>query len=422
VDESFTPLAFAGPRRRSRALVLIGGGLVALVGIGLGALWLLGGVKPERAAATTTQKPAAPAAPAADAGLVTLRAVAQQNIGLEDVTVAAQPIVRTVRATGLVGADETRVVRVRPLSRGRLTETKVELGSKVRAGQVIASYDNIEAGDLSGQLAIAQAGLAQARAEADTTRRSVERARELLAIGGIARADLERRTADHARATAALRTQEAEIARLQDRMRRFGVSSTPSGGVTPILAPIDGIVIRIDGVPGELVDAEREIFTIADLATLWVQADVLEKDLTWIEPGLEARVAVAGHPDRRFVGRVSYVAQMLDPKTNTARVRCTVANTDGALRLNMFATVEIAVPTGHAGIAVPPGAVQYVDQKPAVFVRREAESFELRPVRLGVEDREWVEIAEGLTAGEAVVTAGSLILKAQLLRSRLADD
>jgi cobalt-zinc-cadmium efflux system membrane fusion protein len=419
VDESLRSLPYGGPRRRSRALPLALG-LAIVVVLAAGA-WLIGWppAAPEHAAPQT----AATAAPAAADAPVRMSALAQRNIGLAVATAARQPIVRTVRATGLVGFDETRVVRMRPLSRGRLTATNVELGSKVKAGQVIATYDNIEFGDLSGQLAVAQAGLAQARAEADTARRAVERARELLAIGGIARADLERRTAEQARAIAALRTQEAEIARVQERLRRFGAGGTPtSTGASPIMAPIDGVVIKIDAVPGELVDVEREIFTVADLATLWVQAEVLEKDLGLVEAGQAAGVAVAAQPDKRYPAQVSYVAQVLDPKTNTARVRCVVANPDGALKLNMFASVEIAVPAGRQAITVPPAAIQYVDEKPVVFVRRDAESFERRTVAVGIEERGWVELADGVEPGEAVVTTGSFQLKSILLRDRIAND
>jgi cobalt-zinc-cadmium efflux system membrane fusion protein len=335
-----------------------------------------------------------------------------------------RPILRTVRATGLVGFDDTRVARIRPLTRGRLLETRVELGTRVQAQQILATYDHVEISDLTGQLAVARAGLARARAEADAMGKALDRNRELLAIGGVARAELERRSADAARADAGVRAQEAEIAMIGEKLRRFGVASSAAARTagSPIQAPIDGIVVKIDVVPGEIVDVDRELFTIADLSTVWVQADVLEKDLGLIRPGLDASIGVAGHPDRRFAGRVNYVADMLDPQTNTARVRCAVANPDGALKLNMFASVEIAVPTGRAAATVPPGALQYVDEKPVIFVRKSPDGFERRDVRLGVEARDWIEILDGVTPDEAVVTTGSFQLKSILLHDRIAGD
>lgn len=339
--------------------------------------------------------------------LATVKPYSLAGIGV--LAVSKQEVVLRKRATGLVMADETRLVRVRPLSRGRLTEMKVELGSRVGAGDVIAVYDNIESGDLSGQLAIARAGLAQARAEADTERRAVERARELSEIGGIPKADLERRTADHARAVAALRTQEAEIARIQARLRRAGINGA-QGEQSTLVSPIDGVVIKIDAAAGELVDTEREVFLIADLRTVWVQAEVLERDLGLVVPGLAVEVSVGGYSDRPFAGQVAYVGQILDPKTNTVRVRCVVANESGALRLNMFARVEFIAPTGREAVMVPAGAIQLLDGKAVVFVRRDAESFELRTVERGIEERGWVEIAGGLNPGDAVVTTGSFEL------------
>jgi cobalt-zinc-cadmium efflux system membrane fusion protein len=330
--------------------------------------------------------------------------------------------VRTVRATGIIGADETKVVRIRPVSRGRLLQTSVELGSRVKAGQVIATYDNFEIGDLSGQLAIAQALLAQAHAEAEMAHKAVARTRELLESRAAAHADLERRVAEEARAVAALRTQEAEIGKLNEKLRRFGVAGGKASTASPIQSPIDGVVVKIDVVPGETIDVEREIFTIADLSTVWAQAEVMEKDLAVIEPGQEVAVTVAAYPERRFEGRVSYVAAMLDPKTNTVRVRSALANPDGSLKLNMFAAVEIAVPTGREAVTVPPSAVQYVDDKPVVFVRKAPEEFERRYVRVGLEQRGWVEIAEGVQAAETVVTAGSFQLKSILLRDRISNN
>jgi len=417
VEASFPSAPFADTMRRRRVRRgLLALALVLSVGGAAAALLL-----PRGREAAPARAPAAAAPSATETNLVSMPEIAQRNIALATVPAVVAPIVRSVRATGMVGFDETRVVRMRPLARGRLLQTRVELGSRVRKGDVLATYDNVETGDVSGERAVAQAGLAEARVEAETAARALERARELLAIGGTARADVERRTADAARAQARVQTRQAEIAKLDEKLRRFGVAPT-GREATPILAPIDGIVVKIGVVPGEMVDIDREAFTIADLSSVWVQADVLETDLALIRPGQAAAIGVAAYPDRRFAGTVAYVAEMLDPKTNTARVRCRVDNADGALKLNMFAGIEIAVPTGHDGVTVPPAALQDVDGQPVVFVRTGAERFERRNVGVGVEARGWVELTDGVAAGEPVVANGSFALKSILLRDRIAGD
>ena len=423
MDESVRSLALGRPVRRSRRLALALGTLLLLAG-GAALVVRLSGVLAPQPAATQRVTPAlataaSPAAVATDE--LVMSALAQRNIGLADAPAARRAIVRTVRATGLVGFDDTRVVRVRPLARGRLIDIRIALGARVSAGQVLATYDPIELSELTGRLAVARAELARAQAGAEAARQALERARQLVAVGAAARADLELRTADATRASAAVRARDGEIAALGEQLQRFGAGGPHAGGGV-LRAPIDGVVVKLDMVGGELVDVDRELLTIADLSTVWVQADVPESDLPLVGAGQDAAVAVAGYPDRRFAGRVAYVADMLDPRTNTARVRCAVANPDGALKLNMFATVEIAAPAGRDGVTVPAGALQQVDGKPVVFVRRGPERFERRDVRLGVESRDWVEIADGVAAGETVVTAGSFELKSILLHDRLGGD
>jgi cobalt-zinc-cadmium efflux system membrane fusion protein len=218
-----------------------------------------------------------------------------------------------------------------------------------------------------------------------------------------------------------VRARDAEIAALGEQVQRFGATGERAAAGA-IRAPIDGVVVKLDMVAGELVDPDRELLTIADLSTVWVQADVMETDLALVAPGQAAAIAVAGWPDRRFAGRVAYVADMLDPRTNTARVRCAVANPDGALKLNMFAAIEIAAPAGRDGVTVPPAALQEVDGKAILFVRRGPERFEPREVRPGVATPDWVEITAGVAAGETVVTDGGFQLKSVLLRDRIDGD
>lgn len=389
---------------------------VLLFVAGSAGLWWFRSAPPTRAKAST---PDLRAEGDAAGTSVTIGRDRQDKLGF--VTAAKQPIVRVLRATGLVLPVDSRVVRIRPLSHGRLSETRVELGSKVYAGQVLAAYDNTESVDLIAQLTVAQAGLAQARAEAETERRGLERARELLTIGSISRADLERRTADQARAAAGVKAHEAEIVRIQERQRRLG-SRQAATNLSPLVSPIEGIVIQIGAVPGELIDTDKEVFIVADLTTVRVQADVRDVDFALLAPNLTAAISVRGHPDRQFPGQVTSIGQMLDAKTHTVPVRVTVENPDGALRLNMFASIEIIVPTGRNSVMVPYEAIQTVDDKPIVFVRGVADRFDRRGVELGFQDRSWVELADGVAPDDRVVTTGAEQLKSILLRDRVVPS
>ncbi|HYZ31317.1 MAG TPA: efflux RND transporter periplasmic adaptor subunit, partial [Crenalkalicoccus sp.] len=186
-----------------------------------------------------------------------------------------------------------------------------------------------------------------------------------------------------------------------------------------MVAPFAGAILAIGATPGELVDTNREFFTLADLSFLWVYADVPARELGAVRPGARATLTVDAYPGRRFEGRVAYVADQLDPRTGTARVRCEVPNPDGALRINMFGTVAIEERLGRDGILVPDAAIQLVDGEPTVFLRTGPERFERRVVRTGLREDGQVEVTQGLEGGEKAVTQGSFQLKSALLHSRV---
>jgi cobalt-zinc-cadmium efflux system membrane fusion protein len=161
--------------------------------------------------------------------------------------------------------------------------------------------------------------------------------------------------------------------------------------------------------------------TVADLSTVWVQADLYEKDIHAVREGERAEVMVASYPDRVFAGKVAYIGDVLDPATRTAKVRVEVANPNDMLKLEMFATVQIATPATRSAIAVPANAIQMVDEGSVAFVKRGGDRFEKREVRLGSRSGEWVQVLEGLEAGEVVVTEGSFLLKSELRKGELRE-
>jgi cobalt-zinc-cadmium efflux system membrane fusion protein len=195
----------------------------------------------------------------------------------------------------------------------------------------------------------------------------------------------------------------------------------PANSLGAVVAPFDGIIHAIGAVPGELVDTTRQLFSLADLSTVWVYVDVAEQDLGAVKVGEDVSLSVVAYPGRVFAGRVAYIPDQIDPRSGTARVRCEVPNPDGALRANMFAMADIKSPLGRDGIMVPDSALQEIDGKSVVFTRGAPGHFDRHVVRLGLRSGGFTEIVEGLAAKATVVTDGSFWLKAALTQSSIPD-
>jgi cobalt-zinc-cadmium efflux system membrane fusion protein len=181
-------------------------------------------------------------------------------------------------------------------------------------------------------------------------------------------------------------------------------------------------VVTMAGITlGEVVDTNREAFTVADPSQIQVLANLYGQDIATVKAGDQATVEapVPAHP--RFEGRVRSVNAAIDPMTNTAPARIEIANPDGTLRANMFVSVEIAADLGRDGVTVPAGAIQQSEGGPIAFVRTGDDRFEKRDLTLGVQRADWVEVTSGIQAGETVATQGSFGLKAILMRALLGS-
>jgi cobalt-zinc-cadmium efflux system membrane fusion protein len=131
---------------------------------------------------------------------------------------------------------------------------------------------------------------------------------------------------------------------------------------------------------------------------------------------------VASYPQETFGGRITHVADAIDPETRTAKVRCLVGNQSGLLKLEMFATVEMPVEGTVAVLAVPSSSIQQIEGRAVVFVRASETEFLKREVQTGVESQGYTEIRSGLTRGEPVVTRGSFVLKTAFLRHLIGEQ
>ena len=356
--------------------------------------------------------------------LIEIGIEAQKQVGLEVATAAVESLNELIQVTGTVQPIDRQIGHIRPLASGRLQEVFARVGDRVAAGQPLAQLDTIEAGDLSSQYLSAQADLKKIQAQHATALKQLERNRHLVEIGAASQKDLESSQAEEEALQASISAQENLITGLSVRMRRLGVDgeNPRTSSMTAIRSPFAGVVIKAAAAPGEVVDPTSELFQVADLSRVWVQADVYEKDIGRIRAGQMATISVDTYPGETFSGKMTYVGDILDPQTRTVKVRCEVPNPGTKLRLDMFASVSLPTTFTRRALAVPSSAVQQVENDTVVFVQHDSTQFEKRVVRLGKTAGDWIEVASGLQNGEKVVSHAAFFVKSTLLKNQLGGE
>ena len=365
--------------------------------------------------ATTTSAPVpapAPARPASDGAAKPLQLtpaeLQQEHIRVETLQLAE--VDAPLALTGTLRANQDRLTKVVPRLPGRIVSVAVALGAQVQAGQALAVLESIALGE-------ARSAVLQARSEASVTHAERVRTEKLAAEDIVPRKTYLRAKADAERAGAALRA-------ATDKLRMLGMAPTGTGdrpeAVYTLVAPFAGTVIDKQAVPGTFVDKEP-LFTLGDLSTLWVVADVFERDLSRVAVGSAATVTVAAYPQDVFPGRLIYLSDVLDEATRTVKTHIEVANPQRRLKPGMFASASIATTTKHQVLSVPTAAVTLIDGKPTVFVATAA-GFAPRLVETENEQAGRVTLTQGVAAGDQVVVDGVYALKSRLLKSKLGSN
>jgi cobalt-zinc-cadmium efflux system membrane fusion protein len=381
-------------------------------------------------------KPVTPAkeTKAEDSNVVELGPEAQKNAHLTLAPVGEQRIQEMIKATGVVSPDETRVAHIFPLAQGIAEKPYVRLGDHVQAGQALLLYDNIELGETVGEHLSLHGEVDKEKAQLQVARKSVERANTLIAVEAISPRDFELRKAEELQAEAAVKSKEAELARSEEKLHRFGLTEEQvrrlrvsgeghrTASHNTLRAPFAGVITKYDVSQGESVARDKELFTLVDTSSMWVLGDIYEKDLSRIPGHGECLVTVSSYPDERFRGQITYLSDFLDPNSRTAKLRCVVPNKDGRLKLEMFADVFIPTKSGTATAVVPGAALQDIEGKPVVFVQRDATHFEKREVTLGERGEQETQILSGIRPGEKVVTVGSFYLKSASMREQIGGE
>lgn len=309
----------------------------------------------------------------------------------------------------------------------REAQTHVEIARQALAREEEIAKQNLYT---TGEVQAAQTALRQAEKEVVDREAELARARGHLKIakavlarekkvagqGLLARKELQEAEADVARA-------RTEMQAGENALRALRASGGPGSGSPvsiPIIAPINGVVTERAASPGQAVQATSDLFTITGNESVWVWANVYEKDMPLVRAGQPARVSCPVHLGHIWDARVGFVDPTSDEKTRSTRVRIDLPNRDGVLRPGMFTNVSLQLRRQRSALAVPVSAVQQMDNQYVAFVARAEGEYERRTIRIGARTGSVYELLGGVRAGEAVVTRNAFLLKSELMKDQLS--
>lgn len=299
-----------------------------------------------------------------------------------------------VTANGTFSPDVNRTIHVTSLGGGRVVDLRVKLGDTVKKGQTLLI---ISSPDLAGALSDYQ----KAKADEVLSRKALERAQTLFEHGAIAAKDMEaaQDTEDKAK---------VDVETGQHRVRMLGADPDHPSPLIELKAPVDGTIVEqnVAGSEGvKSLDNTPNLFTIANLAEVWVICDVFENDLGDVHLGDYAEIRLNAFPECVFKGKVADISRVLDPNTRSAKVRIVLGNEDGSLRSGMFAVATFRSRKLTDRVVVPSTAVMRLHDKDWVFRKESGSSFRKIAVQAdGIAPDGLQEIREGVRPGDEVVS------------------
>jgi Cu(I)/Ag(I) efflux system membrane fusion protein len=328
--------------------------------------------------------------PASDGSAVKISIEKVQKLGVRTEAVAARDLVRTVRAVSTVQADERRLHTVAPRFEGWIERLYVNTtGQAVRKGDALMDVYSPELITAQQDYLIAWQGVQAVAGGSPEVRADMQR----LVDGALQRL----RNWD---------ISEAELLQLQKegKARQY----------VTLRSAVSGVVLEKPSIQGKRFMPGEVLFQIADLSGVWVLAEVFEQDLGMVHQGQPAAIRVDAYPDKVFNGKVTFIYPTVSPETRTAKVRVELPNAQGLLKPAMFARVEFASGVDKAKVlAVPDSAVLDSGTRQVVLVELGAGRYEPRTVKLGARGDGYVEVLDGVKAGEAVVVSANFLIDAE---------
>jgi cobalt-zinc-cadmium efflux system membrane fusion protein len=320
------------------------------------------------------------------------------------VTVQASKLTRTLRLTGAVAYNAFSTTPVITQVGGPVAKILVVPGDRVKRGQPLLEVS-------SPDYSLLLAAYLKARDTFRVADKNYERAQDLFAHHAIADRDLLQAESDRIQA-------QADLSAAQEGMRILGIpkpedlEKSPISAQIPLLAPIGGEIVERLVSPGQVMQAgTTQAFTISDMSTVWVMANIYQGDLAYVKDGDPATITTDSYPDK-FSGKISFISPALDPNTRTLQARIVVDNPGGKLKKDMYCVATVTAGTILNAIAVPDSSILRDDEnQPFVYLASNSNQFSRRPVNIGQTENGQTQVLKGLSPGDKVAANGSLFLQ-----------
>jgi cobalt-zinc-cadmium efflux system membrane fusion protein len=329
----------------------------------------------------------------------------EQMSHVQVVTVQPTKLTRTLRLTGAVAYNAFSTTPVITQVGGPVSRILVVPGERVKKGQPLLDVS-------SPDYSVLLAAYLKAKDAYRVAGKNYDRAKDLFEHHAVSERDLLQAESDKNQAQADLFASEQGLKVLGITNPDSLLAKIPSGAEVPVLAPISGEVVERLVAPGQVLTAgTTQAFTISDISTVWVLANIYQADLAYVKTGDDVTVQTDSYPDT-FHGKISFVSPALDPNTRTLQARIVVQNPGEKLKKDMYVTVTVIAGTIRNAIAVPDAAVLRDDEnQPFVYIAAASNQFGRRQVEIGNSQGGQTQILKGLAPGERVVGNGSLFLQ-----------
>ena len=304
-----------------------------------------------------------------------------------------------------------QTIDIAPRTGGRLLSVNVQLGDRVRRGQVLAKVEDREIVEQVRQAEasqrVSEATIRQREADLKVAEVNFDRSKNLFQRQLLAKQALDDAESRYMAAVAQLDLSKAQLSQNDARLEELRINLQN----TSVTSPVDGFVGKRTVDPGAMVNTNTAMMSVVEISRLRLVVNVVEKDLRMVGAGDPAVVEVDAYPGEKFSGKIARVAPVLDPATRTAAMEVEIPNGDFKLKPGMYARINLTVDEHQNVLVVPKNAVVDYSNSRGVWVPNDSDRAAFVPLKLGIENAEQIEVLEGLNEGAKFVTTGATAVR-----------